>query len=118
MSHPREEQLRARCAQSRPSYSEGVRQSRKIWGTQPPPGATRRGPALSWPGSPGGGALASPVRTTESFHLIHPDDYAEWGYPHAIWKRLRREDPVHWFERTEGMPFWAITKHADIVAIG
>jgi cytochrome P450 len=56
--------------------------------------------------------------TTEEFHLAHPDDYAAHGYPHAIWKRLRREDPVHWFERTRGVPFWAITKHADIVEIG
>jgi len=54
----------------------------------------------------------------DDFHLIHPDDYADRGYPHPLWKRLRHEDPVHWFERTKGMPFWAITKHADIVTIG
>ncbi|MCU0667914.1 MAG: cytochrome P450 [Myxococcota bacterium] len=52
------------------------------------------------------------------FHLIHPDHYAAHGYPHDVWKRLRREDPVHWFDRTQGRPFWAITKHADIVTIG
>ena len=51
------------------------------------------------------------------FHLIHPDDYATHGYPHPVWTRLRREDPVHWFDKTEGVPFWAITKHADIVTI-
>ena len=54
----------------------------------------------------------------EDFHLIHPDHYAARGYPHPVWTRLRREDPVHWFDRTRGMPFWAITRHADIVAIG
>ena len=54
----------------------------------------------------------------ESFRLIHPDDYAAYGYPHPLWKRLRREDPVHFWTRTEGLPFWAITKHADIVTIG
>ena len=54
----------------------------------------------------------------KSFHLIHPDDYAAYGYPHEDWKRLRREDPVHWFDKTNGKPFWAITKHADIVTIG
>jgi cytochrome P450 len=53
----------------------------------------------------------------ESFHLIHPDDYAAHGYPHPVWTRLRREDPVHWFDRTAGKPFWAITKHADIITI-
>ena len=54
----------------------------------------------------------------EDFHLIHPDHYAARGYPHPVWTRLRREDPVHWFDRTSGMPFWAITRHADIVTIG
>ena len=54
----------------------------------------------------------------ENFHLVHPDHYAEHGYPHPVWTRLRREDPVHYFDRTEGMPFWAITRHEDIVAIG
>jgi cytochrome P450 len=49
--------------------------------------------------------------------LIHPDDYADHGYPHEVWTRLRREDPVHWYDRTEGPPFWAITKHADIVEL-
>jgi cytochrome P450 len=39
------------------------------------------------------------------------------GYPHHVWTRLRREDPVHWYDRTEGPPFWAVTRHADIVAV-
>jgi cytochrome P450 len=52
------------------------------------------------------------------FHLVHPDHYAADGYPHDLWTRLRREDPVHWFDRTEGTPFWAISKHADITTIG
>ena len=54
----------------------------------------------------------------ESFRIIHPEDYAAHGYPHPLWARLRREDPVHYWDRTEGLPFWAITKHADIVTIG
>jgi cytochrome P450 len=49
--------------------------------------------------------------------LIHPDDYADHGYPHDVWTRLRREDPVHWYDRTEGPPFWAVTKHADIIEV-
>ena len=49
--------------------------------------------------------------------LVHPDDYADRGYPHDVWTRLRREDPVHWYDRTEGPPFWAITRHADIVEV-
>jgi cytochrome P450 len=61
--------------------------------------------------------MAAAPATPESFNIIHPDDYARHGYPHAIWTRLRREDPVHWWDRTEGVPFWAITRHADIVEI-
>ena len=53
----------------------------------------------------------------EDFNIVHPDHYADRGYPHEIWTRLRREDPVHWWDRTEGVPFWAITKHADITQI-
>ena len=43
--------------------------------------------------------------------------YQSDGYPHAAWARLRREDPVHWTERPDARPFWAITRHADIVAL-
>jgi len=61
--------------------------------------------------------MAAAATPLESFNLIHPDDYARHGYPHEIWRRLRREDPVHWWDRTAGVPFWAITKHADIIEI-
>ena len=53
----------------------------------------------------------------EDFNIIHPDDYQQHGYPHHVWTRLRAEDPVHWWDRTNGIPFWAITKHADITEI-
>ena len=53
----------------------------------------------------------------ESTNIIHPDVYATSGYPHDVWTRLRAEDPVHHWSKTEGIPFWAITKHADITAI-
>ena len=57
--------------------------------------------------------MASP----DHFNVVHPDHYAEYGYPHDIWTRWRSEDPVHRVEEGEGQPFWAITKHADIVSI-
>ena len=50
-------------------------------------------------------------------NLVHPRLYAEHGYPHEIWTRLRREDPVHWIEQPDGIPFWAITKHADVTRL-
>ena len=51
----------------------------------------------------------------DSLDLIAGDSYAEHGYPHAAWKRLRRESPVHWFDLPRGVGFWAITKRSDIV---
>lgn len=53
--------------------------------------------------------------TTEG--VIGPDTFAQHGYPHAAWKRLREEAPVHWFDLEGGVGFWAITKHADILSI-
>jgi len=50
-------------------------------------------------------------------NIVDPEVYAAYGYPHDIWTRLRREDPVFRWEATEGMPFWAITKHDDITTI-
>jgi cytochrome P450 len=34
--------------------------------------------------------------------------------PHAIWRRLRAEDPVHWTEGKLPFGFWSLTKHEDI----
>jgi len=53
----------------------------------------------------------------DDFDLLSPAGFAQRGYPHEAWKRLRRESPVHFFADTE-QPYWAITKHADITAIG
>ncbi len=49
--------------------------------------------------------------------VIGPDTYARDGYPHAAWKRLRQESPIHWFDVPGGVGFWAVTKRADIVRI-
>ncbi|MBI1815474.1 MAG: cytochrome P450 [Deltaproteobacteria bacterium] len=50
--------------------------------------------------------------------LITPEHYEQNGYPHPEWTWLRRHDPVFWYDRSNVDPFWAITKHADIIAIG
>jgi cytochrome P450 len=49
-------------------------------------------------------------------------DMALWkdGFPHAIFERLRREDPVHWSPMAtwESEPgFWSITCAEDVHAI-
>jgi cytochrome P450 len=61
--------------------------------------------------------MAARARDFASFNIVHPEDYAAFGYPHEIWTRLRAEDPVHWYEQPGGIPFWAITKHQDITEI-
>lgn len=36
------------------------------------------------------------------------------GDPHSAYDRLRAEDPVHWHEAGD---FWALSRHADVVAV-
>ena len=48
--------------------------------------------------------------------LIDPACYARDGYPYETFKRLRDEAPVYWYGEHE-LPFWAITRHADIIEI-
>jgi cholest-4-en-3-one 26-monooxygenase len=50
--------------------------------------------------------------------LASSEYYERNGYPHDEWTWLRRHEPVFWYERPNVDPFWAITKHADIIAVG
>lgn len=53
----------------------------------------------------------------DQLDVITAQTYGTIGYPHDAWTRLRRESPVH-FMRTPGYkPYWAITRHADIVTV-
>jgi len=54
----------------------------------------------------------------KTLDVITPEHYEEHGYPHPEWTWLRRNDPVFRYERDNVDPFWAITKHADIIALG
>ena len=49
--------------------------------------------------------------------LVDPQRYAQRGYPHDVWTRLRADAPVAYVEAPGYQPFWAITKHADILHI-
>jgi len=62
--------------------------------------------------------MAAPAQAAPLVDLIHPDVYVEHGYPHDAWTWLRNNDPVRFIERPSGSSYWAITKHADIMAIG
>ena len=44
--------------------------------------------------------------------------YETEGYPWAEWDLLRETAPCFWYERDDIAPFWAITRHADVKAIG
>ncbi len=66
-------------------------------------------------------ATATPLRDDldpATLDFITPEKYEREGYPHAEWTWLRQHDPVHWTEHASCEPFWAVTKHADIVAVG
>jgi cholest-4-en-3-one 26-monooxygenase len=53
----------------------------------------------------------------DPFDLVDAERYARRGYPHDVWTRLRAEAPVAYFAPDGYEPFWAITKHADIMEI-
>lgn len=53
----------------------------------------------------------------DPLELVDPERYARDGYPHATWARLRAEAPVAYMEPPGFEPFWAVTKHADIIEI-
>jgi cytochrome P450 len=54
----------------------------------------------------------------DSLDIATPEHYERHGYPHPEWAYLRRHAPVFWYEREGTDPFWAVTKHADIVELG
>ena len=54
----------------------------------------------------------------QTLDVISPEHYERSGYPHAEWTYLRKHAPVYYFDRGNYDPFWAITKHRDIVEIG
>ena len=53
------------------------------------------------------------IRSTSSI----PSATRAAGIPHDVWTRLRAEAPVARIEPPGYEPFWAITKHADILEI-
>ncbi len=55
--------------------------------------------------------------TLETIDIIDADLFVRRGYPHEEWTLLRREAPVFYYQRPNVAPFWAVTKHADIVTV-
>ncbi|MFI6540368.1 cytochrome P450 [Nonomuraea sp. NPDC050547] len=55
--------------------------------------------------------------TEAGLTLADPSAYADEARLHRALSLLRREDPVHWVEAEGYHPFWAVTRHADIMEI-
>jgi cytochrome P450 len=51
------------------------------------------------------------------FALTDPAAYADEDRLHKALALLRREAPVHWVQAPGFEPFWAVTRHADIMEI-
>jgi cytochrome P450 len=49
--------------------------------------------------------------------IVDPKTYASESLYHETFAKLRQEDPVHWCETADYRPFWAITRHADIMEV-
>ena len=49
--------------------------------------------------------------------LINASAYGQNGVPHDLWTHLRKESPVYWYAQRGHTPFWAITKHEDIMEV-
>ncbi len=55
---------------------------------------------------------------TLSVDLADLDNFMDGETPWRMFDELRREDPVHWNPESDGgSGFWALTRHADIVAV-
>ena len=49
--------------------------------------------------------------------IADPRTYADQSRLHGLFSGLRKEDPVHWTEPDGYRPFWAITRHADVMEV-
>ncbi|MQS36123.1 cytochrome P450, partial [Streptomyces katsurahamanus] len=56
------------------------------------------------------------IAALETSALVDPRFHATDG-PHAVWRRLREDDPVHWHEPGQYPGFWSLTRYDDIRAV-
>src|SRR5580658_2473450 len=49
--------------------------------------------------------------------FVDPSAYAHEERFHEATTLLRRESPVHWVDEPDYRPFWAITRHADVMDV-
>lgn len=56
-------------------------------------------------------------RDTLDDAIVNPDVVADEAEIHAVYSKLRAEDPVHWTDPRGFRPFWSVTRHADITTV-
>jgi cytochrome P450 len=61
--------------------------------------------------------MSTPTMDDAAKVLADPTAYADDARLHAALSHLRAHNPVAWVDNPPYRPFWAITKHADIMAI-
>ena len=61
--------------------------------------------------------MSTPTMDDAARVLADPTAYADEPRLHAALTHLRANVPVAWVDNPPYRPFWAITKHADIMAI-
>src|SRR6185503_1985299 len=61
--------------------------------------------------------MSTPTMDDAAKVLADPTAYADDARLHAALTHLRAHNPVAWVDNPPYRPFWAITKHADIMAI-
>jgi cytochrome P450 len=61
--------------------------------------------------------MSTPTMDDAAKVLADPTAYADDARLHAALTHLRANNPVPWVDQPPYRPFWAITKHADIMAI-
>jgi cytochrome P450 len=61
--------------------------------------------------------MSTPTVDDAAKVLADPSAYADDARLHAALAHLRANNPVAWVDNRPYRPFWAITKHADIMAI-
>jgi cytochrome P450 len=57
-----------------------------------------------------------PTPGQDDLDLTDPGFFAA-GDPDRIYRRLRREDPVHWTKGRLSFGFWSVARHADVKAV-
>ena len=56
-------------------------------------------------------------RDTLDDAIVNPEVVADEAEIHALYAKLRAEDPVHWTQPKGFRPFWSVTRHADITTV-